>query len=81
MVVCVSGALRSALHSLGPHLLQPEYPPPVSSALLLCVPWLISLMATEGSEPAVITGEKKGHLVLRRKVRMLMTVCFKDKKR
>lgn len=45
-------------------------------ALLLCVPWLISLMATEGSEPAVITGEKKGLLVLRRKFRMLMTVFF-----
>jgi len=35
-------------------------------------------MATEDSEPVVITGEKRGLPVLRRKVRMLMTV-FKDK--
>ena len=36
-------------------------------------------MAAEGSEPVVIPGENRGLLVLRRKVRMLMTV-FKDKR-
>lgn len=73
----VGGLVRSPEIS---HSLTRLSPPGASSAPKLYVSRMIPLMAAESSGPVVILRERRGLLVLR-KVRMPMTVCFKGKKR